>query len=107
MRNDDDQLVYSRTLQLFTGADNLSFVSVINPFANELHFDLSSGKQGQAKAELIDQFGKTVKRRSLALQEGVNSFSFDNTALLQSGIYILRVELDGMAIYKKVLKQQP
>ena len=105
MRNADGQLLYSKTIQLFTGSGNFAFVSVINPFSSELHCDISSDKDGTARAELTDQFGRPVKRKIIAIQEGVNQLSFDNTGILQAGIYILRIELEGNVIYKKVLKQ--
>ncbi|HEY6505303.1 MAG TPA: T9SS type A sorting domain-containing protein, partial [Chitinophagaceae bacterium] len=105
MRSPDNQFVYSRIIQLSTGYDDLSFTSVINPFFNELLFDISSVKDGLAKAELIDQFGKAVKRKTFDIKEGVTQLSFDNTDILPAGIYILRLELDGTLIYKKVMKQ--
>lgn len=105
MRNTDNQVVYSRIIQLSAGYEDLSFVSVINPFSNELLFDILSAKDGLAKASLIDQFGKPVKRKSFDIKEGVNQLSFDNTGILQTGIYILRIELDEKVIYKKVMKQ--
>lgn len=105
MRNPDNNASYSRTLQLSPGFENFSFVSVINPFINELFFDISSDKDGPAKAELIDQFGKTIKRRSFDIREGVNQLSFDNTGILSPGIYILRLDREGTIIFKKVMKQ--
>jgi hypothetical protein len=105
MRSPDNQSHYSRTLQLSTGPDNFSFVSVVNPFNNELVFDISSTRNGVARAELADQFGKSVKRASFDVREGVNQLLLDNTGSLPAGIYILKLELDGIVIYKKVMKQ--
>jgi hypothetical protein len=105
MRTIDNQAVYSRIIQLSASYDDLSFVSVINPFTNELLFDVSSVRDGIAKASLVDQFGKPVKRKSFEVKEGVNQLSFDNTGILQTGVYILRIELDDKVIYKKVMKQ--
>jgi hypothetical protein len=105
MRNTDNLFSYSRTLQLSTGIDNFAFVSVINPFSYELLFDVSSARDGRAKAELTDQFGNPIKRRSFDIREGVSQLSFDNTGTLPVGIYILRLELEGKVIYKKVMKQ--
>ena len=33
-------------------------------------------------AELIDQFGNPVRRKSLDIREGVTQFTFDNTSSL-------------------------
>ncbi|MEI9811010.1 MAG: T9SS type A sorting domain-containing protein [Bacteroidota bacterium] len=105
MRNPDNQVVYSRIIQLSAEYEDLSFASVVNPFTDVLLFDISSAKDGAAKAELIDQFGKPAKRRSFYVKEGINQLSFENTGILQAGIYILRIELEGTVIYKKVMKQ--
>lgn len=104
MRNTDGQVIYSRIIQLSTGFENLAFASVVNPFSHVLLFDISSAKDGTAKVELIDQFGKPVRKRSFEIKEGVTQLSFDNTSVLQPGIYFLRVELDGIVVYKKVMK---
>lgn len=106
MRNPDGQESYSRILQLSKSSiEVFSFVSITNPFISVLFFDVASAKDGLVKAELIDQFGKPVKRRSFDIRAGVNQLAFDNTAILSPGIYILRVEMAGTAIYKKVMKQ--
>jgi hypothetical protein len=105
MRNPDGEANYSRTLQLSNDTETFSFVSVINPFASVLFFDLASARDGVAKAELIDQFGNPVKRGSFEVRSGVNQLTFDNTNVLTPGIYILRVELGGATIYKRVMKE--
>ncbi|MBC7948307.1 MAG: T9SS type A sorting domain-containing protein [Chitinophagaceae bacterium] len=106
MRTQDNQSTYSRTLQLSTLLEPLTFVSVINPFNNELVFDVASSKDGQSKAELADQFGRTVLRKTIDMREGVNQLMFGNTGILSPGLYVLRVEIDGKVIHKKVMKQQ-
>jgi hypothetical protein len=105
MRTVDDEKSYSRTLQLSSVTEIFSFVSVINPFVSVLFFDISATKDGVMKAELIDQFGKPVKKGSFDVRAGVTQLSFDNTGVLPSGIYILRAEMAGTTIYKRVMKQ--
>jgi hypothetical protein len=105
MRNPDGQTSYSGTLQLSGSAETFSFVSVINPFISVLFFDIACTKDGVAKAELADQFGKPVKRGSFDVRAGVTQLAFDNTGVLSPGIYILRVEMAGTTIYKRVMKQ--
>ncbi len=105
MRTPDEQVSYSRTLQLTTMSEAFSFASVINPFTNSLFFDVTSSKDGKVKAELIDQFGKPVKRAFFDVRAGVSQLSFDNTNILSTGIYILRAEMSGIIIFKTVMKQ--
>jgi hypothetical protein len=105
MRNLDGDINYSRIIQLYAEAHAFSFASVINPFVSALIFDVTSTKDGVTNAELIDMFGKTVKRMMQDLRAGVTQLSFENTSVLSPGVYILRVEMDGKAIYRTVLKQ--
>jgi hypothetical protein len=105
MRTIDDKSTYSRILQLSLETKGFDFISVVNPFNNTLYFDLSSSKAATVKAELLDQLGRAVRRKTLDIREGNNQFSFENTSALAPGIYILRAELEGMIIHRKVLKQ--
>ena len=105
MRNVDGRASYSQVLELTIGMQPFSFVSVINPFANALYFDIASSKDGSAQADLIDQFGKQVKNKTFDIKNGVNQLTFENTSVLSPGVYILRVQLEGSTIYRRVMKQ--
>jgi hypothetical protein len=105
MRNNHTQSKYSRTIQLSVIPDILSFISVINPFNNELVFDVSSGYNVKANAELIDQFGKIVKKTSFTINKGVSHIVLDKANVLSTGIYILRVQTAGTSIQRKVMKK--
>jgi hypothetical protein len=105
MRNDRSQSKYSRIIQLAVNPDVFSFIAVINPFSNQLEFEVSSDNGGKTDAELIDQLGKTVKRSSFEITAGANHLTLKNTGNLAPGVYILRVQSAGVLIQKKVLKQ--
>lgn len=107
MRDFGGRTTYSRILQLSASAATpvFSFISVINPFSQSLIFDISSSKTGTAKADLIDQLGNTVKRKSIDIRDGITQFTFDNTNNLPVGIYILKVQMDEVTITRKVVKQ--
>lgn len=103
MRN-NNQSVYSRTIQVSNIADHCSFVSVINPFKYTLDFELSATAQERAATMLIDQAGRIVKQKSFLLSNGINNLSIENTEELQPGIYYLRVVAGGTILQKKVMK---
>lgn len=105
MKSVDNRSVYSRVLQLPADAEAFDFGAVINPFSNTLYFDLSAVKAGQVKVELVDQFGKPVRRKTMDIREGINQFFFENTNNLPAGIYILKAESAGKMIFRKVMKQ--
>ena len=92
-------------MQLTSSPETFSFASVVNPFVSALFFDITSTKDGVVRAELLDQFGKPVKKGMFDIRAGVTALSFDNTGTLTAGIYILRAEMAGTIIYKRVVKQ--
>lgn len=105
MRSADNRAAYSRTLQLATELDKFGFGSVISPFTNTLYFDLSAARPGLVRAELVNHLGQPVRRKSIDIREGISQFSFENTGTLAPGMYILKVEMNGMIIHRKVMKQ--
>lgn len=106
MRNTGGQSVLSRTVVL-TGSeyDRLAFVSVINPFSNELYFEISSSEPGKAETELMDALGKTILRKSFDVTDGVNRLVLGRTEGIASGLYYLRVLSGGSVIQRRVVKQ--
>ena len=105
IRADATRFIYSRILPLSVQPKTFAFVSVVNPFSNELLFDISTDRAGLANVELIDHMGNGLKSKSFDLREGINQLTFDNTGQLRPGLYVLRVELNGYFIFKRVLKQ--
>jgi len=105
MRTVDGKMNYSRIIQVSVTAEIFSLSSVLNPFVSTLYFDVNATKDGVVKADLVDQFGKTVRRATFDVRSGVTQLSFDNTGTLPVGIYILRAEMDGTAVYRRVMKQ--
>jgi len=104
MKNKTDHSIYSRSIQLYELPGVFSFVKVINPFSNNLVFDISSGQTCRTDVQLIDQLGKTIKRNIVDIFTGINHLSLGNTELLPTGIYFLSMQLAGNVIQKKVIK---
>lgn len=105
MMNARGQSKYTKIIQLMTTPEPLAFISVINPFSNQLIFDVSSEKTRQVVAELIDPSGKTIRRNTYQLTNGINRLVMDNTQQLPASIYFLRIVSEKDAIQKTVLKQ--
>jgi hypothetical protein len=104
IRSVDNRSTYSRIVQLSTVNEKFNFGAVVNPFNSALYFDINVVKPGQVSAELVNQFGKTIRARTLDAKEGNNQYFFDNTSSLSPGIYVLRIEMNGLFIYRKVMK---
>jgi trimeric autotransporter adhesin len=105
MKNSTGKAEYSRIIQLSLSSNIFNFISVINPFSNQLYFDISSDRNGQAEVQLIDATGKMVRKRIVEISTGTNSLSLDETGTLGTGVYFLRIYSDGQVIQKRVIKE--
>jgi trimeric autotransporter adhesin len=106
MVSNDNKRKISRVIQLTKDVKDFSFGTVINPFSNELQFEVFVPKNASIEAELIDQNGKTVKKRSFYLSAGTNSLSIQDADILSQGIYTLRLHnSNGSIITKRVMKK--
>jgi hypothetical protein len=106
MVSNDNKRKISRVIQLTKDVKDFSFGTVINPFSNELQFEVFVPKNASIEAELIDQNGKTVKKRSFYLSAGTNSLSIQDADILSQGIYTLRLHnSNGSLITKRVVKK--
>jgi hypothetical protein len=97
---------YSRTIQLTKlGGDNFGLVNVINPFNYSIEFDVTSPADTKIDVELIDMFGKRVRKNSYQIHAGVNALSIPDMENLPSGTYIFRIKNNEVLINRKVLKK--
>jgi hypothetical protein len=106
IRSSSGQIAYSRTIQLSSRTSALTLTTVINPFTDQLRFDMSAARPSRADAELVDASGQVRRKASFEMLQGINRLSFSNMGDLPSGIYILRIQSsDGVVLQKTVLKQ--
>jgi trimeric autotransporter adhesin len=106
MVSNDNKRKISRVIQLNRDAKDFNFGTVINPFSSELQFEVFVPKNASIEAELIDQNGKTVKKKSFYLSAGTNSLSIPDADILSKGIYTLRLHnSNGSIITKRVMKK--
>lgn len=97
---------YTRIIQLTKEATNhFALSNVINPFNQTLGFDVMVSANGKLDVELVDMFGKPVKRKSFMAQSGINALNLTETESLPTGTYILRVKNNNQVISRKVLKK--
>ena len=105
MKNQAGHATSSRTIQLSLAPLTLSFESVINPFSNQLNFQVSTAESGMADAELIDPAGKLISKKSFDLSNGLNNLVIGNLDNLARGIYMLRVQLHNKVLQRTVYHQ--
>lgn len=105
VRNEAGQEAYTRTIRLSLVPTGFSFTTVINPFSDELRFDVSAAHNTPALAELIDPSGRIIRRLKMPVSPGINRLSIGNTGNLAAGIYVLRLQAGGVIIQKTVMKE--
>lgn len=95
---------YSRTIQLTPDKKDFGLGIVVNPFNTELEYEIINPQSGIAITELIDQYGITVRRQTQKIDSGVNALKISSTESLPSGIYTLKVSMNGSFVVRRVLK---
>jgi hypothetical protein len=95
---------YSRIIQLGGHIEDFDLTSVVNPFNNELYFDVTTTRNLKINVDLVDMQGKPVKTSSYLVYTGVNSLTLKNTGSLPAGIYTIIVRYDDKLISRRVVK---
>jgi len=96
---------YSRTVLLVSESEGISLNNVVNPFGNELNFEVSASGNSRINITLVNISGKQVKQENFFINAGANNLSIPNTGNLAPGIYILQIRDQDKVLSKKVLKQ--
>jgi len=95
---------YSHIIQLSITPLDFEIDNVINPFNDQLSFNIVTSKSSKVNVELMDMQGKVTRSNSYLVYAGVNSLRLDNTGVLAPGIYTLRIQNNDKVISKKVMK---
>lgn len=83
---------------------NMDMVAYPSPFTKSLSFEINSPKHASLSVELYNMVGKSLLKKRINITEGLNTFSFDTSAL-PSGIYFYRATYANKVITRKVVKK--
>jgi hypothetical protein len=97
---------YSRIIQLGDRLEEFNLSSVVNPFNNELYFDVTTTRNLKINVDLVDMQGRPVKTSSYLVYAGVNSLSLQHTGSLSPGVYTIIVRYDNKIISRRVVKNK-
>ena len=95
----------SRIIKIGNAKDQPGFVTVVNPFNNQLIAEFNSPVQQNIHLQMIDNAGKVVRSQSFNLMQGVNVLRLENLGLLPKGLYTLRLSTNDQVFSKTILKQ--
>ncbi|MCR6722214.1 MAG: T9SS type A sorting domain-containing protein, partial [Chitinophagaceae bacterium] len=97
---------HSQVISLKPNLPEFEVVNVINPFKEQLRFDISLAQNTALTIELYDNSGRLVRREKQLAFTGVNSLKLDNTGSLAPGVYTLRITDEaGKGITKRVMSR--
>jgi hypothetical protein len=100
----DGKKKYSTSIQLYNKTPDFQISSLVNPFSNALHFNLTVVNSSAITTELIDMSGKTVLSARQLVYSGTNSVTLAATQSLPAGIYTMRVTYKDKFITRRVVK---
>jgi len=87
-------------------ADLIQLKVYPNPFNNYLNFKLVNSRNSKVKVTLIDPSGKECSSIELKEEKGfVSNSIFTGNLNLSDGIYFLKVDIDGIIFYRKLIRE--
>lgn len=96
---------YSPVATAMLGTVSAGSVNVYpNPFNEQLHVSLSSLADGKAAVSIYDLSGRNVYIRSFDVVKGPNMLNLDELPALQSGVYFMRMHVNGETAVMKLVK---
>jgi hypothetical protein len=94
----------SKTVLLTTKDISFDIISVVNPFNEQLIFEVTTPAAVSANIIIADACGKTVKQLRQSLQRGINRVQVPDLSALSGGNYYLQVATPLSIKSKKIIK---
>ncbi len=86
--------------------ENISIHAFPNPFLERININIQAKNPEKAKITLLDNLGKTLSENTENLQTGNNDFHIQLPDYqLVSGVKILKIEINGQIMTKKLVQQ--
>lgn len=104
VHSNNRQRKHSQVIPLKPDMPEFELVNVINPFKEQLRFEISVATNTALTIELYDNNGGLVRREKQLAFAGVNSLKLDNTGNLAPGVYTLRINNgEGKGVTRRVM----
>jgi hypothetical protein len=95
---------YSKIITLSNGATLFTVRSLVNPFSEEISFELVSPENTDVTISLLDAYGRAMKTVKRTVNTGVNVMQVNSLGKLSSGLYILQIQWKDKVITKRLIK---
>jgi hypothetical protein len=96
---------FSTVVSLSASALAWSLTAYPNPFATALTAELRSNETGPVTALLLDDLGRVVLRRELAVSQGRQLLDLDSACVLPAGSYTLHVRQNSHAATVRLVRR--
>ena len=96
---------YSKTIALYTKADNSTFSVYPNPTKNNLNISINCNKPENIDIILYNIEGKVIFRKTRSVVQGQNLITIDDFSKCTNGIYWVEVISNGQKSQQKIIKQ--
>lgn len=101
---ENEKSQYSKMVLLSAQAMPFELRAVVNPFVNTVSFDVIAPFAGEIRTTLYDSYGKNVYSKTIAVNKGLNEMRINETSVLSSGQYVLKVQWGTQTITKRIIK---
>ena len=97
---------YTRVILLSPSKLEFEIKNIINPFYQQVHFDIITPAEGNTRITVMDHFGRIVKTYSEHVNAGITPVTIANFGALSTGMYSLKVEYGNKTIIKRIIKAE-
>jgi hypothetical protein len=105
MMNTSGRIKYSQVISLSDGSLVFGLMNAVNPFTNEINFEIAAPQNAKIEAVLTNVSGKPLRRQTFIVYEGVNGLTIPSVETLPAGMYILQVNYQGEVVNRKLVKR--
>jgi hypothetical protein len=95
---------YSNLVLLSNNNIQFGVRSVLNPFVDQINIGLTAPADGTAVLNLVDLYGRYIRRAQQPVTQGLNSLSLGGLGNLPAATYILQIQYNDQQVTEKVVK---
>ncbi|MHA4809479.1 hypothetical protein ACX0G9_15305 [Flavitalea flava] len=95
---------FSKVVLLSNSDISFGISSLVNPFRDNISFDLTVPDNATIICHVVDAFGRVIKRDQRSVIRGLNSITLSGLANMPPGLYALQIQFAGTQICKPIVK---
>jgi hypothetical protein len=95
---------YSNLVLLSNSSIQFGVRSVLNPFVDQITIDLTVPANGTAVINLVDLYGRYIRRIKQPVTQGLNNLTIYGLGSLPSAAYALQIQYNDQLVSQKLVK---